>query len=417
MQEITLIDLIAKTKEAIKSFQHSQSTLWQYDYSWRGLSDFFAKYETTQFSNELANQYVMEARNKYETGVIAFWKFKLIRKTVTMLVQCHETGGVQWAKVPPWGKSSFKTPLYDRVIDDYLKDLESKEYGPGTIELRKTVSKKFLGYLEQKGFYDLSELQLETVSRFVPYASKYYQSTSMGTVFSALRSFLAFAASEQLTSTDLTRAIPTSFGRKTSIIPTISLQEEDKLFAAIDRDTTVGKRCYAILLLALRLGLRSVDIINLKMENIKWRTNTIEIIQQKTSRALTIPLLADIGNAIIDYLLHGRPESQESYVFLRSQAPYTKLSGHASVYHIVSSHMKRAGIRQADGDRKGSHCCRHTAAARLLAAETPLPVISSVLGHANKNSARVYLSTDHEHLRSCALGLTGIEVAKEELQR
>ena len=82
-----------------------------------------------------------------------------------------------------------------------------------------------------------------------------------------------------------------------------------------------------------------------------WRTNTIEIIQQKTGRALNIPLLADIGNAIINYLLHGRPESQEPYVFLRIQAPYTKLSGHTTVYHIVSSYMKKAGIRQTDGDR------------------------------------------------------------------
>lgn len=417
MQEITLIDLIAKTKEAIKPYQHRPSTLWQYDYAWSGLCDYFAQHETIQFSSELASQYVVEARQKYEAGLLAPWKFKLIRKTVTMLIQCHETGSVQWKTLPSWGKSSFKKPLYTRVIDDYVKDLKSKGYGPGTIELRKTVSKKFLGYLEQEGIHDLSVLELETVSRFIPCASKDYQPTSMGTLCTALRPFLSFLASAQLTATDLTRAIPSGFGRKTALIPTISRQEEDQMVAAIDRITATGKRGYAILLLALRLGLRSVDIVNLKLEHLKWRTNTIEIIQQKTGRTLIIPLLADVGNAIIDYLLHGRPASKEPYVFLRSQAPYTRLSGHSTVYHIVSSYMKKADIRQAEGDRKGSHCCRHTAASRLLAAEIPLPVISSVLGQANKNSARVYLSTDLEHLRSCALGLAGIEVAKEELQR
>lgn len=417
MQEINLIDLIAKTKEAIKPYQHSYSTLWQYDYGWRGLCAYFAKHETTQFSNELAVQYVIEARQRYEVGELAAWKFKLIRKTVTMLIQCHDTGGIQWEHIPSWGKASFKTPQYTRVIDDYINCLESKGYGSGTIELRKTVSKKFLGYLEQEGVHYLYRLKPETVSRFIPYASEKYQPTSLGTVCSALRSFLAFAASAQLTTTDLTCAIPSGFGRKTTIIPTISRQEEDQLVAAIDRDTAVGKRCYAVLLLALRLGLRSVDIVNLKFKHIKWPTNTIEFIQQKTGRYVTIPLLEDVGNAIIDYLLHGRPTSQEPYVFLHSQAPYTKLSGHSSVYHILSSYMKKANIRQSEGDRKGAHCCRHTVAARLLAAETPLPVISSILGHADKNSAMVYLSTDLEHLRCCALGLTGIAVAKEELLR
>lgn len=188
------------------------------------------------------------------------------------------------------------------------------------------------------------------------------------------------------------------------------------MLSVINHNTLIGKRDYAILLIALRLGLRSVDITNLTLAQLKWQRNTLEMVQQKTGRLLIVPLLADVGNAIIDYLLNGRPTSLEPYVFLRNQAPFTKLSGNTAVYHIVSGYMKKAGIRQDEGDRKGVHCLRHTVAARLLAAETPLPIISSVLGQADKNSARVYLSTDMEHLRSCALGLAGIEVVKEDLQ-
>ena len=77
--------------------------------------------------------------------------------------------------------------------------------------------------------------------------------------------------------------------------------------------------------------------------------------------------------------------------------------------------MKAAGIRQGKGDRKGFHCLRHSLAARLLSEETPLPIISSILGHRNKDSTKIYLSTDLEHLRACALSLRGIEVTKEEL--
>jgi integrase len=126
-------------------------------------------------------------------------------------------------------------------------------------------------------------------------------------------------------------------------------------------------------------------------------------------------LLTDVGNAIADYILNGRPDSQLPDIFLRSQAPYQKLSGHPACYGISCKMMKAAGIRQGKGDRKGFHCLRHSLAARLLSEETPLPVISSILGHRNKDSTKVYLSTDLIHLRACALSLAGIEVTKEEL--
>jgi len=171
-----------------------------------------------------------------------------------------------------------------------------------------------------------------------------------------------------------------------------------------------------MLLLALRTGLRSVDILHLKLEDIHWRTNTIEIIQEKTQVPLVLPLLTDVGNAIADYLLHGRPESSLPYVFLRTLAPFQNLSSHSACYAISCKIMKAAGIRQGKADCKGFHCLRHSVAARLLSEETPLPVISSILGHRNKDSAKVYLSTDLDHLRDCALSLVGIEVAQEELR-
>lgn len=171
-----------------------------------------------------------------------------------------------------------------------------------------------------------------------------------------------------------------------------------------------------MLLLALRLGLRSIDIINLKREDIHWHSNTLEIVQVKTGTRLVLPLLTEVGNAIADYLLQGRPPSPQPYVFLGSQAPYRKLAGHSNCYGISRKLMAQAGIRQGPEARKGFHCLRHTVAARLLAGGTPLPLISSLLGHQDKNSTRIYLSTDLEHLRLCALRLSGIEVTREELR-
>jgi integrase len=152
------------------------------------------------------------------------------------------------------------------------------------------------------------------------------------------------------------------------------------------------------------------------LSDIHWTHNTIEIVQSKTDTRLVLPLLADVGNAIANYILNGRPDSQQSYIFLRSQAPYRKMSGHSACYAISRKMMKEAGIRQGEGERKGFHCLRHSLAARLLSEETPLPIISSILGHRDKDSTKIYLSTDLVHLRACALSLTGIEVIRDELQ-
>jgi integrase len=237
----------------------------------------------------------------------------------------------------------------------------------------------------------------------------------MGTVLSALRSFLRFVETKNLTAFCLSRAIPSSSGRKTVVVPTITSEEEQKLLDSEDRTTASGKRNYAMFLLALRTGLRSIDIVNLKLGDIQWKSNTIEIVQTKTGTPLVLPLLTDVGNAIVDYILNGRPDSQLPYLFLRTQAPYRKLSGHSNCYGISRKMMKKAGIRQGKDDRKGFHCLRHSIAARLLAEEIPLPIISSILGHRDKDSTKIYLSTDLVHLRACALGLTGIEVTREKL--
>ncbi len=415
VEQLSVEDLIVQTKEAITPLHHSKSTLWQYDYAWEELRLYFLVHGTSSFSIELADRYVVEAREKYEQGELKVWKFKLIRKSTDLLAQFHQNGFVHWICLPRWGTQGLREQYFIGIFESYVQKLKKAAYGDGTIELYGLVAKEFLKYLEDGNVKNLDQLTPKDVGSFISVISGSYQPTSMRTILSGLRSFTHFAAQSDLTSSDLTIAVPKSFGRKTALIPVITAKEEKLMLAAVDRTTMTGKRDFAILLLALRLGLRSIDIIRLKLDDIKWRTDSISIIQQKTLRRLEVPLLADVGNAIIDYLLSGRPESNSPYIFLRSQAPYRNLAPRAGLYHVAASHMEKAGIRQEEGERRGTHCLRHSLAARMLAGETPLPVISAVLGHANKESTKVYLSTDSEHLRHCALGLEGIEVAAKAL--
>jgi len=205
----------------------------------------------------------------------------------------------------------------------------------------------------------------------------------------------------------LPEAVPSSEARRTAIVPTITKDEEDRLL-----QSSIGKRNYAMVLLAIRTGLRSVDIVNLELSSIDWRNDTINIIQKKNGKPLNLPLLANVGNALADYILHARLESELPYVFLRCLIPYSKLS---DCYAISCNVIKKADVRQEHDQRKGFHIFRHSVAAKMLSQEVPLSIISNTLGHGSVSSSKTYLSTDGAHLKACALTLAGIEVAMEEL--
>ena len=414
MGEILLSELIEKTKDAIRSFEHSQSTVYQFQIGWRALTNYFLENHQIVFSKQLAEQYILELKTSYEAGTIKNWRYKLYRLTARRLIEFSEQGYLTWSCQKHTLTTQLHHSTYILLQKEYLNHLRREGKGIRTIQFYEISSRQFLEFLEQKEIKDIAQVRPKDIRLFIPFISKQYQPTSMRTVLSALRSFLRFVESQELTESCLSGAIPSSWGRRTAIVPTITLEEERKLLAAVDRTTPVGKRNYAMLLLALRTGLRSIDIINLKLGDIHWNRNTIEIVQEKTTTLLVLPLLTDVGNAIADYILNGRPDSQQPDLFLRTQAPFRKLSGHSACYGISRKIMKDAGIRQGQEDRKGFHCLRHSVAARLLSTETPLPVISSILGHRDKDSTKVYLSTDLEHLRVCALNLNGIEVNQED---
>jgi integrase len=416
MDAILLSELIEKTKASIRSFEHSQSTFYQYQMGWNELSGYFIEHHQVLFSNPLAEQYLLELKEKRKTGSIKAWRYKLYRLTVLMLIECDETGRVSWKKHQDNPPMRLHQPAYLLLHRVYLDFLEKEGKAIGTIQIYDLVSRQLLEYLEERKVENLAQVRGSEISAFIPFIAKQYQPGSMRTVLSALRCFIRFVDDQKPTELRLSQAIPSSSGRITRVFPTITTDEEQKLLDSVDSTTPAGKRNYAMLLLALRTGLRSVDIINLKLGDIQWKRNTIEIVQSKTGSPLVLPLLTDVGNAIADYILNGRPESQQPYLFLHTQAPYRKLSASASGYGISCKVMKAAGIRQGPEDRKGFHCFRHYVASRLLSEETPLPIISSILGHRNKDSTKIYLSTDLVHLRACALDLTGIEVTQEELR-
>lgn len=205
--------------------------------------------------------------------------------------------------------------------------------------------------------------------------------------------------------TDLAAFLPHVRILRNTFIPHVwKTDDVKKLLASIDRDSAKGKRDYAILLMATRLGLRVSDIRNMRLSNLNWNRKTIALNFQKTGRAQELPLLEDIGWAIIDYLKNGRPLTACDRLFVRHRAPFDSFGENESFYRELHRYMQVAGIKPPIGGvHCGLHSLRSTLAKNMLEAKTPLPVISEVLGHTNINTTGIYLKIDLDGLRKCAL--------------
>ena len=223
-------------------------------------------------------------------------------------------------------------------------------------------------------------------------------------IVSDVRSFLRFLTMRGILPKDLSVGLPKIRIPRDATIPSVCDHELIvRLLGAVDRSSAKGKRDYAILLLACRLGLRAGDILTLKLEHLLWEDSTIEIRQAKTGTPLSLPLTNEIGEALIDYLKSGRPQTTHREVFLRVNPPFDPFRESNNLHHIVTYWRRLAGITFRTPQKRGIHSLRHTLATRLLEKGTPLTTIAEILGHTSLESTRIYAKTDVEALRSVAL--------------
>ena len=320
-------------------------------------------------------------------------------RCANVLIEYHLTGMI------PYRIKNIQELLHGKIgkgIQSFLEHRRARGLSPDTISEDRTYLGRFQKYLDASGRKDLAELTQADILGFIKVLSFSTKATIHCTLCS-LRAFLRYLASEGLLSVDWSYLVPKDNYRKEAKLPSTYTQEEiQRMLAAVDRGNPKGKRDYAMMLLACRLGLRASDICNLVFTNLLWQENLIVLSQGKTKKRIELPLLAEVGNAIIDYLKYGRPVSQLPYVFLHANNGDRRLQ-EPTLHSIVYFYLKRAGIANIEQKKHGPHALRHSLAGILLEKKNPLPVISEVLGHSSTETTKTYLRIDLEHLRMCAL--------------
>jgi site-specific recombinase XerD len=266
----------------------------------------------------------------------------------------------------------------------------------------------FLVFCQEKRYTGLNSLQTNDLSTFIIslYQKGCFKPT---TIISALSGLRLFLANNEHTKQFLME-LPVHLPRERKII---EVYDENEITAINEvlASENLSKRDAAICKLLLETGLRGIDICELKLTDIDWHKDIIQITQHKTGSPLSVPLRESYGNLIADYLLHERPNCRSEYVFMRSLAPYEQLTVGA-IWRILSLMDQTAGIKK-HGCISGSRMTRHNAASSMLRSGVPMSDISSLLGHKDPNIVSVYLATDSVTLRACTLPLPPVRKGGE----
>lgn len=301
-------------------------------------------------------------------------------------------------------KQPFVCPAcFKSEYEAFCEELNYRGYSKATIESNTQKVQLLIKFLVTQGVTSSSDITIKHIENYLKTlenkAVKY-----VGTFLYVFRKFFSFLYERGYIANNLTPMLPKVRTPRNASIPYVWSKEDiKKLLSVIDRDDPKGKRDYAILLIAIRLGLRIGDIRNLKKSSIDWNRKTINLKMVKTGQPIELPLLKDIGWAIIDYLQNGRPATNSECLFVRHKAPFNAFGDRNSFNKELHRYILKAGLNMPGVQRHGMHSLRSTLAGNMLEIKSPLPIISEALGHQSVNTTSIYLKIDIEGLRKCAL--------------
>ena len=289
-----------------------------------------------------------------------------------------------------------------QAYEQYLQEMRG--LAATTIEYYVSFTRNFLEYRFGSGQLALSRMSAGDVVGFVQREALLMSRKRAKLMTTALRSFLGYLRYRGVGTPDLAAAVPVVANWSTTSVPrAISADQVHRLLVSVDRDTAMGRRDYAILLLLARLGLRSSEVAFLELDDIDWNSGALRV-RAKGGRRNELPLSREIGEAIAAYLSHGRPMSNSRRVFLRAKAPVRGFRGPSGVGSVVRNSLKRAGL---DAPSFGAHQFRHGLATGMLRQGASLGEIGDVLGHRHPDTTRIYTRVDLAALRTLALPWPG----------
>jgi len=355
---------------------------------------------------EILNHFKDEKRKKFESGEFGRSMLNIYLSVAKRLETFSATGSIIAIR-----------PLSGDTLTEYYKsilsDLRVTKFGAESVQpLVVCCAHQYFKWLIEKGHQDLSTVTHETIRTYLLYLTERLNGNSLRRTQQHLKALNQYFLTNGYVTVIPNKILSLPIAVEKKVLPAIDIGELSQILDHIDRKTAIGKRRYAIMLLGAVTGLRAIDIASLKFSEIDWRTGTIQVIQSKTSKSLTLPLTSDVGKALQDYILNGRPKVKSERIFLNAVAPHCEISS-CVVINTLADCKRAAGL----SPHAGFHSLRRAVGRNMSIAGIPVTTIAQILGHAELNSTKQYISLDSVHLKVCALNFAGIEPHKLCLQR
>lgn len=324
------------------------------------------------------------------------------RRAIFKFLLFIENGEINSRWVP---KPNDLLGTHSHIFTQFLED-ENKRLKSSTIREYKSVVNEFNEYLNSNNVLVITYNNIigyfASFSKDCLHPHAFYHRTTI------IKKLLSFLYENKYIDEDLSKIVPKAKYKRPKELPSAYSSEEiSKILNSIDRNSKMGKRDYAMICLAVYLGLRAGDIVNLKFENIDWENNQIKIIMNKTNKEISLPLLPEVGNAILDYIKNSRRKCNLKEIFISSNGKYSSVTSN-TLYSKVKYYISLSQI-DVKCRKCGPHSLRHSLATRMLKKGQPLPVISEALGHSDTQVTTIYTSIDFNSLKDCALEVLPIK--------
>ena len=392
---ITLEEAIQGALQFQKEIGYAQSTLKEVSATYSRLLKLANKRSDVFLNDELINEFLSDCLDS-KTGNYLHARYRTHDRCIRYLKKFIESGNtlINHASISSQSNiaEGFKEPF--KIYDDHEK---SSGLSDSSLVKNRRPVRYLLEYMTKLGYNQLSDIKPgDTLNAIQDMLRNHYSPSSLITAICGLRRF--YGMFDELHSFRL--EIPARIPRKSEIINVYTEDEQEKIYNYL-MSNQCSLRDTAICLLSFETGIRSVDICNLKLEDVDWKHDMIHIIQSKTQRELNLPLRSSYGNAMMNYILNERPKSDLPFVFLTVNTPHSKLK---ITWSIVKNVVEKAGVN-TDNRLTGTRMFRHNAASTMVRKGIPLPVIAEELGHKSQDSTMIYISTDQNKLSLLTLPL------------
>jgi len=411
MSTQNICELAEKTRAAMEQMGLSPYTAWhEYGHVYLSIVRLHTANEKENFDRELVTNQVCVLEERFERGELSLGHYQTMLRGIRRITEMHDTGRIEWSA--PNRSSRF-------VLNEYYENILSGAILAEAISVKAKndmlwVGRKYFFWLIQEGHCNLKRVGAEEIQKFMIYCSKHMVIGGVRNVQIYMRKLYGFLKANGYSEESYIDLLSFKITRESKVFPAIPKDEIEKILDIIDRRTQQGKRDYAIVLLGVATGLRACDIMRLRLSDIDWRRGEIKLVQIKTGKSLALPLTKDVGEAIRDYILHGRAESESDALFLRVRPPFTGFANAVTIGDMYDIYRKKAGLPRDAHDGKGFHGLRRSLGKNMVTSGVPVTTVAQVLGHESIDSTKKYISLDSEHLKECALDFTGIRPERGE---